>query len=143
MTESTYTAEHKVPTYRLLDLDNSDPTFYDILGPLLSRREVVEDLGSPVWDEDGKQWHAAIEDTSNHVLGMVGVNGNTVASFYVRPGSRGKSIGYALLHRAIDKAERTILKATVTDAALALFEMAGFKETGRRGRFHIMNREPS
>lgn len=134
---TNYAAEHKVPTYTVRQMTNQDPDFYAVVGPMLARRDIVAELGSPVWDDDDKTWQIALTE-KQEVLGMVGVRNGEVCSFYVTPGSRGLSIGYAILHRAITKCEAT--KATVSDASLALFEQAGFVETGRRGRYHAMRK---
>ncbi|HEU4752519.1 MAG TPA: ParB/RepB/Spo0J family partition protein, partial [Armatimonadota bacterium] len=37
-----------------MTLTNQDPEFYPLLGPYLSRREIVAELGGSVWDDDGK-----------------------------------------------------------------------------------------
>lgn len=134
-------ALHKVPPYQIRELTNTDDDFYPLLGPLLSRREIVAELGSPVWDEDGKVWQVAVTD-SGDVLGMVALrDGTEICSFYVVPDSRGLTVGYALLYRALrDRTDP--MKATVTDASLALFSAAGFVETGQRGRYHVMRRTP-
>jgi L-amino acid N-acyltransferase YncA len=137
---STYTAEHKVPTYAMRELTNQSPDFYLLVGPLLSRREVVAELGGPVWDDDEKIWQVAVSE-SGEVLGMVAARGGEICSYYVTPGSRGLSVGYALLNRMMTRHVGTSCRATATDASLPLFQQAGFKETGTRGRFHLMRKE--
>lgn len=136
-----YSAEHKVPPYTIQRTSNTDPMFYVVLGPLLSRREVVSELGAPVWDDNDKKWLIAVTDL-DEVLGMIAVRaGREMCSFYVTPNSRGRSVGYALLHNAILGTNNRPLKATVTAAGLSVFNLAGFSETGKRGAFHLLSRE--
>jgi hypothetical protein len=135
---SDYTAEHKVPTYQIRELTNTDDSFYSLVGPMLSRREIVAELGGPVWDDDQKRWQLAVTE-SGDVLAMLAVKNGEVCSFYVTPGSRGLSVGYAMLHHA-SRGHDGPMKATATDASRQLFLDAGFTETGQRGRFHLMRR---
>ena len=93
-----------------------------------------------MWDDDNKVWHLAIAD-HDEVLGMVAIrDGREICSFYVTPSSRGKSVGYALLHNATKALDGCPLKATATDASLDLFLLCGFREIGTRGRFHLLER---
>src|SRR6476660_7482873 len=141
MTDSTYSAEHKVPTFDVLRLTNKSPEFYGVVGPFLSRREIVAELGQPVWDEDSKLWLVA-KAGGGETLGLVAVrDGREICSFYVTPGSRGRLVGTALLHQAVTTAGLgKELRATATDASLELFTLFGFVETGTRGRYHLMRR---
>lgn len=129
--------QHKVRPYRVMALTNQDPEFYRIVGPFLSRREIVAELGAPVWDDDGKRWWVAVADEA--VLGLVALKGREVCSFYVEPGSRGAAIGYALVRSAL-AGESGDVKAVATPASRDMFESFGFRETGRRGRYHVMER---
>ena len=128
----------KIPPFNFKHLTNNDPEFYTLVGPLLSRREIVKELGNAVWDDDGKQWTVAIAD--NEVLGICAAHQNAVCSFYVKPGNRGMTIGYALLHECL-KANQEVTSAVATDASYDLFDAAGFKETGSRGKYKLMTRE--
>lgn len=135
---SDYIAEHKVPRYSVTRMTNRDPDFYQVLGPWLSRREVVDELGGPVWDDDGKEWYVAHNEDGP--LGMVAVHRRTVCSLYVAPGARGQLAGTTLLVRALIDHQGE-LKAMATDASLPLFSSAGFREVGARGRYHRMVRK--
>lgn len=46
-------------TSRITVLTNTDSDFYPVMGPFLSRREVVAAVGGTIWDEDGKTWIVA------------------------------------------------------------------------------------
>jgi GNAT superfamily N-acetyltransferase len=109
-----------------------------MVGPYLSRREIVAELGSPVWDDDEKQWYVADSATLG-VLGLCAVHRDAVCSFYVNPDSRRQTIGYALLHHVTSRHD--VLTATATDASRDLFGYLGFVEVGTRGRFTLMRRE--
>ncbi len=132
------TAE-RIPSYRIVALDNRHQDFYAVMGPVLSRREIVAELGSPTWDDDGKEWLVALPEDSPAPLGFVAKRGRSICSFYVSPGARGLAVGYALLRRAVatwPNADR----ATATDSSVSLFERVGFTETRKRGRYHVMER---
>lgn len=140
MADSTYSAEHKVPEFQIQEMTNQSDGFYRLLGPVLSNREVVAELGAPVWDDDAKVWFVATSKDTYELLGMVSIRGREVCSLYVLPGSRGYLIGYALLNAAVTKAGVSPLRATATPAGRNLFERFGFIESGTRGRFFIMKR---
>lgn len=127
----------KVTPFTLAAVTNKSPGFYELVGPLLSRREVVDELGSPVWDDDGKQWIVAVGDDGK-AIGVVGAYRGTVCSFYVYPDHRGKVVGTSLLLRLMELAE--CKKATATERAVPLFAAVGFTETGQRGAYKVMSR---
>jgi GNAT superfamily N-acetyltransferase len=128
----------KVPRFSLIPLTNQDPDFYPTVGPFLSRRAIVAELGHPVWDDDDKQWIAAVSE-DGETFGIVGRRGADVCSLYVDPDRRGLLVGAALLNAAADVDEP--LRATVTESAVDLFTDLGFTPTGSRGRYTTMTRK--
>ena len=44
---------------KITRMTNRDPGFYELVGPFLSRREIVAEIGAPIWDDDGKDWFVA------------------------------------------------------------------------------------
>lgn len=136
---SDYIAEHKQPPFELVELTNKDPAFYPTLGPWLSRREIVEELGGPVWDDDDKHWIIASNENDG-LLGMVAYRRGTVCSLYVTTGARGQLVGTTMVVRLILRHPDVKLKAIATDASHHLFEQCGFKETGTKGRYRLMER---
>lgn len=128
-----YTSEHKVTPYTIRRLTNDDPEFYPIVGPLLSRREVVAALGSPVWDEPGKVWWVAV--SGGEAIGMIALSGKLICSFYVPPRTRGLAIGYALLRQLMAEAPSEPLRAVATADSLDLFAALGFVQAGTKGRY--------
>jgi GNAT superfamily N-acetyltransferase len=137
---SDYSAEHKVPPFGIDELTNQTPGFYDLLGPVLSNREVVSELGAPIWDDPGKLWFVARAAGTGELLGVAGLRGREVCSVYVLPGARGQMVGYALVNAAVTRGGAQELRATTTEAGTGLFERHGFVESGTRGRFHRMIR---
>jgi GNAT superfamily N-acetyltransferase len=81
----------------------------------------------------------AIPQDGTPPLGFVARQGRSICSLYVSPGSRGLSVGYALLRRAVDTWPDAT-KAMATDASKPLFERVGFAETKKKGRYHVMER---
>jgi hypothetical protein len=137
--ETVYMAEHKVPAYELLEMTNKDPNFYSLLGPWLARREVVDELGSPVWDDDGKQW--IIARGADGPIGMVAFHGGMVCSLYVATGQRGQLAGTTMVLRLVLRHGHDELRAIATESSKGIFEECGFKESGRRGRYYVMDRK--
>ena len=131
------TAARKVPPYEIRQIANSDPEFYELVGPFLSRREIVDELGAPVWDEDDKSWLVAVRE-ANEVIGFVSVKPSAsrlqIRSLYVLPEFRGDVIGAALVIRVLALWPGTV-EASATPASVELFGDCGFTETGKRGRF--------
>jgi GNAT superfamily N-acetyltransferase len=137
---SDYIAEHKLPAFTVTEMTNTDEGFYSLVGPWLSRREIVDELGGPVWDDDDKFWIIAHNDEG--LLGMVAVRGKTVCSLYVAPGHRGQLAGTTLVLRLVLRRGSENLRAVATDASLGLFKECGFKERRRKGRYHLLERVP-
>ena len=133
-------AEHKVPAYELVEMTNQDPDFYRIVGPWLSRREIVDELGGPVWDDAGKEW--IIAHGAGGPLGMVAFHEGMVCSLYVSPGQRGQLAGTTMVLRLVFRHGHGALRAVATEASRGLFAECGFKEEGRRGRYYLMVRQP-
>lgn len=122
----------------------TDADFYALLGPFLSRRKIVAELGAPVWDDDGKVWFVALVDGAVAGFRAVTVKGRvaTFCSAFVLPAHRRQGIYTALIADALDYA-RTVAdaaKATVRADAVPALEAAGFKATGTRGTFALMER---
>lgn len=131
----------KIPPYRIDQVSNIDPGFYSTMGPFLSRREVVAELGAPVWDDDNKEW--LIARTDEDVFGFLSMQANWVRSFYVVPDARQEAIGAALITRVLDLRPNQPVKVTATEASSRLFALYGFVETGTRGAYTTMERTAS
>lgn len=131
----------KVNPYTIDRMTNDDPRFYMLLGPLIARREVVEELGSPVWDDDDKTWLIAHNDEGT--LGFVAFqprarNRWLLCSLYVTMPARKEVIGTTLVLRVLMAVDGAQLDATATPASVELFRQCGFCERGTRGRFTLM-----
>lgn len=146
--------------FRIIKLTNQHWAFYRLMGPYLSRRAIVNELGSPVWDDDNKVWFVAIDDqcepsaeeliggeldlhrnveTEIGVLGFVAFRpmGKYVnlCSDYVEEHVRKAGV-YRELSNARDRETQEMrCKSVVTEASLPTFLRLGFKNLGRRGRF--------
>ena len=133
---------HIIKPYQVLRLTNQEEPFYSLIGPFLSRREIVGELGSPVWDDDGKVWFVAVSEDG--VIGCVGVQQkrahSLISSLYVIPEGRKQVVGATLLARALGETKGEV-RAVVTEMSRELFTLAGFEETGARGGFTLMKRD--
>lgn len=125
-------------------MSNAHHKFYNTIGPFLSRREIVKELGCNVWDDDDKVWYVATKD--GEVCGFVAAKrqGNNIlfCSDYVRPKYRGQGI-YSVLFatRLYDYKNESVI-ATVTSKALDIYLANGFIETGKRGKYYMVKRDP-
>ncbi len=123
---------------------NSSKDFYKTMGPFLSRREIVKEIGNSVWDDDGKVWYLATRD--GRVCGFVAAlkqNKNVVfGSDYVLPDCRAQGAYKSLsAARLADYHDDTVV-ATVTGDSLKQYIGNGFTETGTRGKYHTVKRVP-
>jgi L-amino acid N-acyltransferase YncA len=137
---SNYSSEHKIPTYAIKVITNADPSFYELIGPILSKREIVDELGGPVWDDNGKLWYVAITGETKELLGVAAFKGDRICSLYVTPSSRGKCVGYALLNQVVTHSDSLELKATATEASRGMFISFGFTEVGTKGQYFLLTK---
>jgi hypothetical protein len=121
---------------RLLSLSNKNRMFYGLLGRFLSRREIVKELGSPVWDDPGKTWIVALDGV--RVVGFCAYRyaskRTELCSDWVTPDRRHEGIYHAMFSKRLESIDGP-MRATVTDAALPTFLEHGFERVGQRGRF--------
>ncbi len=128
----------RVDPFDIERMTNTDDRFYALVGPWLSRREVVAELGDQMWDDDGKEWFVAIREAE--FIGCVAVKDAHVCSFYVTKPHRKNVVGATLLMRALMAHGAAELTATSSPAAVDLFTDCGFKSEGMRGKFTLMRR---
>lgn len=132
----------------VIRLTNVDDQFYQLIGPFLSRRTIVAELGGPVWDEDEKVWFVRVENNSQ-ALGFLAVvprgkGAAHICSGYVLPEYRRRGIHAALLSTVTSwLSERQFgrITAIVTSAAYAAYERQGFHSSGQRGRYRTYSLE--
>lgn len=127
-----------------MSLTNEHPDFYPLVGPWLSRRDIVGELGHPVWDDPGKRWFVAIGEGSP--VGMCALTDRgdlwSFGSFWVHPSVRGEGVGATLLRKALAQSAGFPVTCAATIASVRVFGSAGFVTTGQRGRYTLMRREP-
>lgn len=119
---------------------NRDPEFYAIMGPHLSRRSIVAELGDPVWDDDGKRWFLAFE--GEILVGFAGLRTAgpkaTFCSSYVFPPFRRRRVYSALIQaRLAELRTGTTATTMARKAAQPALEKAGFvviRETANYAR---------
>ena len=127
--------EHHAASWLVLTRD--DDRFYPLIGPYLSRREVVSEIGAPIWDDHGKVWTVALA-TAGDVLAFGAVvtrpGGSELCSDYVVPSARRRGLYAELLARRLDCLTGRI-RMTANANSLPAATAAGFVPTGQRGRF--------
>ena len=75
-------------------INNTCVGFYQYMGPHLSRRDIVKELGFPVWDDDGKHWIIGFvnNESIHNLVGFVAWKQKdgvvTLNSAWVRPDYR-------------------------------------------------------
>ena len=123
-------------------MDNADTDFYAVMGRFLSRRSIVDEIGSPIWDDDGKVWFVAL--SGGAVQGWVAVtstkNAVKFCSDYILPDFRSSGV-YAKLFAERDKAYGHLdASATVSPMSLQAYLSNGFQQTGTRGKYTVVKR---
>lgn len=125
------------------EMTNSDNDFYQLIGPFLSRREIVSELGSPVWDDGGKRWFVAVID--GNVVGFAGIRESgrwsLLVSAYVVPEMRRQGVYTELLRNRMKAIGGSAAKAIATASAVPGLERHGFILSCMRGRYSVMVKE--
>ncbi|UWZ37800.1 GNAT family N-acetyltransferase [Dactylosporangium roseum] len=123
-------------------MTNQSRSFYRLLGPFLARREVVAEVGGPIWDEDDKTWFVALAD--GVVVGFCAARESgsvvTLQSAYVVPGYRRSGVYRALFADRLAWLGDRPARAVCTEASLPAFLDTGFTEARTRGRFTEVRR---
>lgn len=127
-------------------LTNKDRDFYPVMGPFLSRRAIVKELGSPVWDDDEKVWFVCF-DPDGAVAGfsalLVGKKIH-LCSAYVLPAHRKKGLYSTMIRERIAWCKRNktgadiVISTTATQFSFEALHKAGFSIVRQRGRYYEM-----
>jgi GNAT superfamily N-acetyltransferase len=127
---------------KIVRMFNKDENFYSVMGPFLSRREIVAELGNPIWDDPEKEWFIAYQGSQMVGFAALRKKGRQtlLVSSYVLPAYR-KSGVYTALLKARMEAFQGPLKAIATPSSVPALLKAGMKESGKRGKFTVMDRE--
>lgn len=127
---------------RILRMTRDDAAFYETIGPFLSRREFVAELGGPIWDDDGKVWFVAKRGRATLGIAAYRRVGNRTAlvSAYVLPNHRRSGAYTALIEARLNELSGRVT-ATATDASRPALRKFGFRQIGKRGRFAIMEKD--
>jgi GNAT superfamily N-acetyltransferase len=96
-----------------------------------------------VWREElgNDSWRAEVAvDAAGSIVGVVGTDGNHVASLFVEPRLHSQGLGRVLLEHAEawirdDGHERADLNVLESSPAVRLYERCGWRPTGDRGHF--------
>jgi GNAT superfamily N-acetyltransferase len=128
---------------KVIGLTNADPRFYTLVGPFLARKEVVREVGGPLWDEDGKAW-VIITDDDGNVAGfgaIVNAKGHVrFTSDYVIPARRRQGLHRRLIRERLKATEGTPAVAVCTGDGLRAYLAEGFTPARERGRFTEVRR---
>ncbi|MFC7331372.1 hypothetical protein [Marinactinospora rubrisoli] len=125
----------------LVELTNTDHTFYPTLGPFLARREVHAYLGGNVWDDDAKTWIVARH--RRRTVGFVAVAARgrrwLVESLYITPDAP-QGTGEALAAAAVARCGPAELHAIARHAHAGPYLAVGFTITSQTKEFARMTR---
>lgn len=103
-------------TLRIITLTNTDPRFYPLLGPYLARRAIIQAVGGPLYDDDGKIWFVAVED--HNVAGFSAIQFRAdeahFCSDYVRPEYRRQGIHRRFISERLAYVAGQVKRATAT-----------------------------
>lgn len=126
----------------VISLTNADKRFYPLLGPFLARKEVVREVGAPLWDEDGKAWVVITEGGKVAAFGAI-VNGKGHVRFtsdYVLPAHRGEGLHRRLVLERLKATGGTPATAVCSPAGLPAYLAEGFSPVRKRGRYTEVRR---
>lgn len=129
----------------IVQTTNDDKSFYSVMGPYLSRREIVKELGYPVWDDQDKLWFVAKID--DKVAGFAAIRLDRKAAIFtsawVKPDSRNQGIYNALTQARIEYVDAKHLTATTiaTHTAVNTLLRFGFEEVRQTKNYVHMRRE--
>ncbi|MFD3908834.1 hypothetical protein ACFXOL_21020 [Streptomyces californicus] len=119
-------------------MTNTDPDFYQVVGPYLANRVVAKSLGGPIWDDPGKIWIVR-QDGAGNLAGFIAVTDRgKVESLYTAPGRH--ELRAALVQAAVDAAGDRDLNAVVSHSRVTAYTAAGFTETSRSTNFTTLHR---
>jgi N-acetylglutamate synthase-like GNAT family acetyltransferase len=126
---------------------NKSPRFYGIMGPYLSRRKIVSEVGNFLWDDDDKLWFVALDD-GDDVAGFAGLRilSDSLAelcSAWVRPDCRGRGIYSALLIKRIQfiDEKRLCAKTVARPKLVEILTRFGFTVVKQTENFVSLRRE--
>ena len=126
----------------ILRIENTDSQFYVLIGPFLSKRCVVKELGYAVWDDDEKIWFVSV--LNGEAIGFVAAvesKGKVIfCSDYVVPGRRNAGNYKRLFKKRLDYYRCKSISATVTASSLKVYTVNGFTEKRRRGKYIVVER---
>lgn len=109
---------------------NTDPMFYRLMGPFLSRRAIVKEVGHPIWDDDAKEWF--ILRRQGQMLGFAAMTITPpqawISSVYVLPDHRRRGVFRQLLGEMLRTLPDTVthVYAVATVMSRAHFLASGF-----------------
>lgn len=114
-------------------MTNAHDDFYFLLGPFLSRRDIVKEVGGPIWDDPEKVWFLALD--RKHVLGFCALHKQQLCSVYVIREARSRGIGRALIEEAIASAA-TPLSIVAVKSSEKFYAKLGFKKS-KEGKGYV------
>lgn len=118
-------------------MTNRTRGFYALMGPWLSRRHVVADLGGPCWDDDTKQWWIAVDGSEVAGFCAATVKAGYVAwqSAYVAEPYRRQGVYRQLWTARAEAFPDRPVRATCTASTVPHFLANGFHIHRVRGAY--------
>lgn len=118
-------------------MTNEHPDFYRMLGPFLARKEIVKELGGPIWDEDKKIWFLAMQD--GNIAGFASMIYKSKSILfcedYILPSYRNQQIDTRLIDERIAYCPiEAIIHAVVYNTEINQYKARGFVVKRARGK---------
>jgi GNAT superfamily N-acetyltransferase len=123
---------------KIIRLTNKDKNFYSTLGQFLARRDVDNEIGYRIYDDDGKVWIIALE--MKKAVGFCYLWQKTkshyqIGSCYVVERYRQKGIFRKLFNNAIKDIKGVVTMTTKNKYLIEMLTNEGFLEGKQRGSF--------
>jgi len=129
---------------KIVRMTNADEGFYQTLGPFLSRRDIVTEIGAPIWDDDGKEWFVA--KIGRKIAGFAATRKvgkhMSLVSAYVLHEFRGQGVYASLVAARLKALGDVHIKAVATESAAKALTNAGLTNVSSRGKFAVLERLP-
>lgn len=119
-------------------ITNRNPGFYTLMGPFLARRNIENEIGYRIYDDDDKEWFVALQD--DRVVGFCYRQRRSegrylIGSCYVVEAYRNQGVFRSLFDAATEGIKGTVSMTTRSDVVRDFLLAQGFTAAQTKGSF--------